>query len=143
MTHAHNFRNLTGHHFGRITVLGFSHIDDNGNSAWKCRCECGTVFVTSGTALTRGATRSCGCIRSEHARGNCIAMHKITRVITHITDPEGVTHIFASMHEAAKWLRVSVSLISCHARTGQPYNGYAIARGSYYRGADKLNTPAL
>lgn len=32
---------------------------------WECRCECGKVICVSGSNLRRGATNSCGCLRSE------------------------------------------------------------------------------
>lgn len=44
---------------GRLTVLSYA-----GDGRWKCRCGCGTVFVTSAQSITNG-TRSCGCLRSE------------------------------------------------------------------------------
>lgn len=44
---------------GRLTVLSYA-----GDGRWKCRCDCGTVFVTSAQSITNG-TRSCGCMHKE------------------------------------------------------------------------------
>ena len=51
------FRNLTGRRFGRLTVIGFSHMDKT--SRWFCRCDCGTEIVVRGAYLTFGKTSAC------------------------------------------------------------------------------------
>lgn len=56
---------LTGKRYARITVLAFDHYASNGQSIWKCQCDCGTTFLTYGANLKRGMTKSCGCLRSE------------------------------------------------------------------------------
>lgn len=63
---------LTGQQFGRLTVQDLAGIDDVGDRTWRCACSCGTVKVISGRNLRRtgrSGTRSCGCLRSEHAAG--------------------------------------------------------------------------
>lgn len=52
-------RDLTGLRQGRLTVLSCS-----GDDRWTVRCDCGTVFETSGQSLRQG-TQSCGCIHRE------------------------------------------------------------------------------
>jgi hypothetical protein len=54
---------IEGRRFGRVIVLGFSHIDKN--SYWKCKCDCGKEFIAIGNNLKRGKTISCGCFRKE------------------------------------------------------------------------------
>jgi hypothetical protein len=34
---------------------------------WRCACACGATAVVSERGLLRGSTRSCGCLRREHA----------------------------------------------------------------------------
>ena len=51
--------------FGRLEVLGFDRMDDCSRSYWRVRCDCGVEFVCLAQSLKRGATRSCGCLRSE------------------------------------------------------------------------------
>ena len=70
MRHAHNFDDLTGRKFCRVTVLEFAGNMDNGMSLWKCRCDCGTQFIAVGANLKGGATRSCGCLRRDTMIGN-------------------------------------------------------------------------
>lgn len=61
---------LTGLTFGRLTVLGYSHIDTRGYVCWNCSCECGNTVVVRGKHLTSGTTKSCGCLRSERIRAS-------------------------------------------------------------------------
>jgi hypothetical protein len=64
--------NLTGHVFGRWTVLectgrsGELTGKPHGQTMWKCRCECGKVKerVNYGALIGR-VSRSCGCLRGE------------------------------------------------------------------------------
>ena len=60
---------LTGHKYGRLTVLGRAenYISPNGfqNTQWDCLCECGNKIVVSQANLRNGETRSCGCLRKE------------------------------------------------------------------------------
>lgn len=65
--HAHNFKDITGMRFGRLTVLGYVEKTPRRMSIWRVRCDCGVEFNTYGYALRSGATRSCGCLRKEVA----------------------------------------------------------------------------
>jgi hypothetical protein len=66
---------LAGQRFGRLTVLRRAEINSNGKPAWVCLCDCGNSLSVAGVRLSRGNTRSCGCLRSEnvtthgHTRG--------------------------------------------------------------------------
>lgn len=55
-------KNLTGHQFGRLTVIGYVG-KENANSQWLCACECGnsTVLITSQLLRTDSPWKSCGC----------------------------------------------------------------------------------
>lgn len=58
---------LTGEVFGRLKVLGFDHISNDGASYWLCECSCKnrTRLVVRGYNLKVGKTLSCGCLRRE------------------------------------------------------------------------------
>ena len=58
------FLNLTGHTYGRLTVL--SYADKKGTKhRWNCQCECGGVAITASSNLRTGHTKSCGCAVKE------------------------------------------------------------------------------
>jgi hypothetical protein len=55
---------LTGKTFGRLTVVVRS--ENEGKSVrWLCKCECGREKIVTASHLSRGITRSCGCLASE------------------------------------------------------------------------------
>lgn len=58
-----NFVDLTGKQFGDVVVL--ERIPNTLPTKWRCRCICGREFVTRGTALTSGHTKSCGCRKKQ------------------------------------------------------------------------------
>jgi len=54
---------LTGHTFGRLTVLAMTWKDGEG---WaQCRCMCGSEPSVRATKLATGHTQSCGCLQAE------------------------------------------------------------------------------
>ena len=61
-----HFKNLKGQKFGLLTVLerDQDYINPNGTHRvqWKCKCECGNIVVINASSLTKGLTKSCGCI---------------------------------------------------------------------------------
>lgn len=58
---------LTGFRFVRWTVNAFHGRNKNLNPMWRCRCDCGTVSVVRGNALTSGKSQSCGCLARDVA----------------------------------------------------------------------------
>jgi len=63
---------LIGRKFGRLQVLKCAGTwrpepRSHARSLWECRCECGARIAIIGTALTRGHTRSCGCLQRKEA----------------------------------------------------------------------------
>lgn len=82
-------RNLTGQVFGRLTVLGEAPQDvwpknsrGHRKRSWLCRCECGTLlsYPVPTARLTRGNTRSCGCLQRDLASrsGQSARVHRKT-----------------------------------------------------------------
>ncbi len=61
---AHNFIDIKGETFGRLTVL-----DRDGTfksrATWLCKCECGNTTIVTGHGLRNGHTKSCGCFNKE------------------------------------------------------------------------------
>ena len=67
---AWNFIDLTGMHFGRLTVIsrGPDHISPSAKQVqWYCKCSCGNpeLILVNSSRLRTGHTRSCGCFALE------------------------------------------------------------------------------
>jgi len=57
---------LCGRQFDRLTVVGPSGYDRTQKKfVWECRCQCGTTVRVITNSLTRGNTRSCGCLERD------------------------------------------------------------------------------
>lgn len=65
------FRDLTGQRFGRLVCIS-RHSDRRSSgemyARWSCVCDCGTHHDVDSRALTRGQSRSCGCLQRDRAR---------------------------------------------------------------------------
>jgi len=59
-----NRLDLKGKRFGRLVVIRYEKMK-NGNSCWRCLCDCGRKISVQGRSLGAGNTRSCGCLASE------------------------------------------------------------------------------
>lgn len=60
------FIDLTGHKFGRLTVLHRVPEKTKGVTRWACICDCGTPKEANGHNMKNGYIRSCGCLLTEH-----------------------------------------------------------------------------
>lgn len=50
--------------FFRLTVIE-KFCTDGKKNWWLCACECGNETVVQTASLVAGATKSCGCLKSE------------------------------------------------------------------------------
>lgn len=66
-TRAHNFIDLSGQVFNRLTVL---HIvgKQGKRIKWLCQCACGNTKEVASYHLKAGLVRSCGCLLKEFAQ---------------------------------------------------------------------------
>ena len=51
---------LSGQRFGRLIAVEYI-----GNSKWRCLCDCGNEVEVFSSNLTKGRTKSCGCLARE------------------------------------------------------------------------------
>jgi hypothetical protein len=62
-------RDLSGEKFGRWTVIEkigpYLHNGKRKDWLYKCQCDCGTVNTVKSGSLTRGVSKSCGCLTIE------------------------------------------------------------------------------
>lgn len=55
---------MIGQRYDRLTVV--EYVGRKGhNHEWLCECECGNEKIVLGSNLSRGNTRSCGCLHRE------------------------------------------------------------------------------
>lgn len=66
-------KDLTNQKFGRLTAIeNIPEKSDGTHTYWRCRCDCGTEVIVRTDQLTRGVTKSCGCLNRDKARDTCI-----------------------------------------------------------------------
>lgn len=65
----HNFIDIQNFRFGRVLVVERVASEKGVGSGpiprWRCLCDCGTEFVTRGSSLKSGHTKSCGCRKKQ------------------------------------------------------------------------------
>lgn len=61
-------KDLTGQKFNRLTAISFVGKDSSNNTRWLFVCDCGKSIVCRGSEVSRGATKSCGCLVSERSK---------------------------------------------------------------------------
>lgn len=60
---AHNFRDIKGERFGKLTVKERDLSNPNSKTKWFCECDCGKVVSKYSYDLTKGIIKDCGCSR--------------------------------------------------------------------------------
>ena len=58
---------LTGKVFGRLIVLFPTKKQQGMGMMWHCKCECGNEIDVKSGSLVSGNTKSCGCLKQQHA----------------------------------------------------------------------------
>ncbi len=57
-------KNIAGVRFDRLLAIGYVG-NRKGCALWLCECDCGREIVVLCNSLTRGNTKSCGCLSRE------------------------------------------------------------------------------
>ena len=60
-----NRQDLTGKHFGKLTVLEYNPETQK----WKCQCDCGNLTYKNTGHLNAGTATSCGCKQKQNLIG--------------------------------------------------------------------------
>ncbi len=76
---AHNYINLTGQRFGKLTVTRDSGRRKSRRPIWECNCECGNKVEVLGKYLKCGDTKSCGCLLKVEGSYNRDMVGEITK----------------------------------------------------------------
>lgn len=60
-------KDLMWQRFDRLIVTALAKDKtSSGGYQWVCKCDCGVVKTIPSTALVKGDTKSCGCLRTEN-----------------------------------------------------------------------------
>lgn len=77
------YKDITGQTFERLTVMYRSedHVSKSGKHevVYHCKCSCGKECDVLKSALTKGFTKSCGCLRSEITRKRMTKRDNVSR----------------------------------------------------------------
>ncbi len=91
-------RDLTGKRFYKLIAL--ERIKKGMEYFWKCKCDCGTESIVSGSHLIDGHTRSCGCLiiegakkRKKHGRAGTKEYKAWCSMISRCTNPKNASYI--------------------------------------------------
>lgn len=60
------FEDITGQRFNRLVVIERAENDRNGNTQFRCRCDCGNEITALSGNIRAGKTQSCGCLNQEN-----------------------------------------------------------------------------
>lgn len=74
-------KDITGQKFGRLTAVEPVRSEKGVGVIWRCRCDCGGEKEAPVSRLTRGTTRSCGCLRAENPRRKDITGQRFGRLV--------------------------------------------------------------
>jgi 5-methylcytosine-specific restriction endonuclease McrA len=58
---------LIGQKFNRLLVLEKHSQDTHGRWRYLCQCDCLTISIVTGSQLTNGGIKSCGCLKIERS----------------------------------------------------------------------------
>lgn len=92
-------RNLAGQKIGLLTVLERSTNSKSKSIRWLCKCDCGNEKIILSYSITRGDTRSCGCLTKNSALWNAFdrAFEKQNRTRLSVLNPKEYAS-WSSMH---------------------------------------------
>ena|SRR5215216_818264 len=65
-----NTEDIIGQVFGRLTVVSYSHLQEDNERRkhfYNVRCSCGVEKLVTRNTLITGSTKSCGCLSREVA----------------------------------------------------------------------------
>jgi len=112
---------LAGRRFGKLSVQEFVGRAGNGQSVWRCACDCGKETSVRYSNLTVGGTTSCGC-------------NRVGRAPTHGATKTGKRHPL--------WDVYGAMMRRCYKLSAPDYKWYG-ARGIYVCSKWKGNFPAF
>lgn len=62
------YKDISNRKYGMLTAIRPVGKNEQGRMLWECRCDCGKIMVSTVSDITRGHTKSCGCLKREKSR---------------------------------------------------------------------------
>lgn len=62
------YKDISNKRYGMLTAIRPLGKNEQGRMLWECRCDCGKITVSTVSDITRGHTKSCGCLKREKSR---------------------------------------------------------------------------
>lgn len=114
------FKDISGRKVGRLLVVSFAGVLENGRAKWLCKCDCGNEKILSAQLLAiKSGTRSCGCLWVEARKKHPI------RTSTNLVHGETGTKISKKTTEYIIWASMK-QRCSCSSHSNYKWYG---ARG--------------
>lgn len=115
---------ITGHIYGKLTVVDFSHRDKRKIAHWRCYCSCGAQAVVAQNNLRSGNSTTCGC-RHGILVSDPITQDQLKQFLTY--SPE--IGVFAWLVSGRNF---AIGQVAGHTNDANPYVRISIERQSYY-----------
>lgn len=68
----------SGDRFGKLVIESFSRVEDHEGGIWNVVCDCGKRFEVPAGQISKGRTKSCGCLRKEANRKRILSPEEST-----------------------------------------------------------------
>ena len=82
---------LTGQRFGMwVVVREIEERDKHGRVMWECRCDCDELRDVPGTLLSRGLSKSCGCVSKRDLTGQSFGNYTVISEVPQRTKNRGI-----------------------------------------------------
>lgn len=96
-----HIKDLTGLQFGKWHVFGYAGLNKDLKSTWWCYCECdpSKYYILVGSELSRGRTKSCGCLIVEENKNRSYLWKEAYTYNTSKKDIWRLHRIFNGMKE--------------------------------------------
>ena len=96
MIRAHNFKNLTGERFGKLTVKAVTSEKKGKRPMWLCVCDCGKEKLVTSKLLLNGESKTCGS-------NTCSRLHgKLNNLYKHGYKKDSLYQIWVKMVEKSE-----------------------------------------
>lgn len=126
--HEHNFKDITGRKFGKLTVLEFSKHEGK-RYFWRCRCDCGKELDVEKSNLF-GGQQSCGCLDISH--NGSIGEKEVYEFMFEVTGKSSIKSKILDGKE--------IDIYYEHLKLGIEYNGskFHATKGAVFEDKPKL-----